>query len=132
MGATTIPPRVMLPKRWASFGAVKVTTASARNAPGESGWRESASQPEGRSTATTGVSRALMRCREGGGDSAEWRLKAGADDRVEEEVGRFEEVEDWHVVEVDFIHEQKGCRRELGEHGFGIALEAGGIAEKHT
>jgi hypothetical protein len=80
----------MLPKRCASLGEVKVTTASARNAPGESGWRESASQPEG--------------------DSAQRWLKAGADDRVEEEVGRFEYVEDRDVVEVGFLHEQKGRR----------------------
>src|ERR1700723_1649358 len=58
MGATTIGPvalLVRLPLRCASLGAVKVTTALARKAPSTVKARESASQPEGKSTATTGA-----------------------------------------------------------------------------
>ena len=66
IGATTIGPLelpVRLPNRCASFGAVKVTTAFARKAPSTEKARESASQPEGRSTATIGVWSAFTRSR---------------------------------------------------------------------
>ncbi len=58
IAATTTGPNVPVvrcPNRCAGLGAVNVTTASARNASAHFSSRASASQPDGKSTATTGL-----------------------------------------------------------------------------
>ena len=76
MGATTMGPLVLpvrFPNMCASFGAVKVTTAFARKAPSTEYARESASQPDGRSTATTGASERVHAIPQRGGHAAQRR-----------------------------------------------------------
>ena len=90
MGATTMGPvtvPVRLPKICASFGAVKVTTAFARKAPSTEKARESASQPDGRSTATTGAGSAIDAIAQRRGYTTQRRLESRADDCVEKQIG---------------------------------------------
>ncbi len=66
----------------------------------------------------------------GGGDSAERRLEAGADDGIEEQVGIREKGANLGRVERSLVGDEDGREMHLAESGAGIALQLIGIAEK--
>ena len=130
MSATTTGPktaRVRWPKMWASFGAVKVTTASARQASGEVSELGVGVPAAGKVYGDDGDGECGEDVAEVGCGAAEGRLETGADEGVEDEVGLGEEVGKFFAVGGEFIGElfddfagSGGFEGAEGEGGFTV------------